>query len=67
MTNKNEILRDHITSTTDWMDRIYLNGIDKSQNPHMRADELCAWFGVAASTGGNKAKQNIPTDLESDF
>lgn len=23
----------------------------------MRADELCAWFGVAASTGGNKAKQ----------
>jgi len=30
---------------------------DKSQDPHMRADELCAWFGVAASTGGNKAKQ----------
>jgi hypothetical protein len=30
---------------------------DKSQNPHMRADELCAWFGVAVSTGGNKAKQ----------
>jgi len=30
---------------------------DKSQTPHMRADELCAWFGVAASTGGNKAKQ----------
>jgi hypothetical protein len=30
---------------------------DKTQNPHMRADELCAWFGVAASTGGNKAKQ----------
>jgi hypothetical protein len=30
---------------------------DKSQNPHMRADELCAWFGVAASTGGNRAKQ----------
>jgi len=30
---------------------------DKSQSPHMRADELCAWFGVAASTGGNKAKQ----------
>jgi hypothetical protein len=30
---------------------------DKSQIPHMRADELCAWFGVAASTGGNKAKQ----------
>jgi hypothetical protein len=30
---------------------------DKTQAPHMRADELCAWFGVAASTGGNKAKQ----------
>jgi hypothetical protein len=30
---------------------------DKSQTPHMRADELCAWFGVAPSTGGNKAKQ----------
>jgi hypothetical protein len=30
---------------------------NKSQNPYMRADELCAWFGVAASTGGNKAKQ----------
>jgi len=30
---------------------------DKAQNPHIRADELCAWFGVAASTGGNKAKQ----------
>lgn len=30
---------------------------DKTQMPHMRADELCAWFGVAASTGGNKAKQ----------
>jgi len=30
---------------------------DKSQDPHMRADELCAWFGVVASTGGNKAKQ----------
>jgi len=23
----------------------------------MRADDLCAWFGVATSTGGNKAKQ----------
>lgn len=23
----------------------------------MRADELCAWYDVAASTGGNKAKQ----------
>jgi len=30
---------------------------DKSQDPHMHADELCAWFGVAASTRGNKAKQ----------
>lgn len=30
---------------------------DKSQTPTMRADELCAWFGVATSTGGNKAKQ----------
>ena len=30
---------------------------DKSQIPHMRADELCAWFGVGTSTGGNKAKQ----------
>ena len=30
---------------------------DKSQNPDMCADDLCAWFGVATSTGGNKAKQ----------
>jgi hypothetical protein len=30
---------------------------DKSESPHLRADELCAWFGVAQSTGGNKAKQ----------
>jgi len=30
---------------------------DKSQTPHMRADELCAKFGVAKSTGGNKASQ----------
>lgn len=30
---------------------------DKSQTPHMRANELCAGFGVAASTGGNKANQ----------
>lgn len=36
----------------------YVNFLfDKSQNPHMRADDLCAWFGVAASTGGSKAKQ----------
>jgi hypothetical protein len=30
---------------------------DKTQSPHMRADELCTWYDVAASTGGNKAKQ----------
>ena len=30
---------------------------DKSQNPHMRTDELCAWFGVASSTGASKSKQ----------
>ncbi len=30
---------------------------DKSQPPHIRADELCAIFGVAKSTGGNKSKQ----------
>ncbi len=30
---------------------------DKSQSPHMCSDELCAWFCVATSTGGNKAKQ----------
>jgi hypothetical protein len=29
---------------------------DKSQNPHMRADELCAAFGVSQSSGANKAK-----------
>ena len=29
---------------------------DKSQNPHMRADELCALFGVSQSSGANKAK-----------
>src|SRR5579872_4908189 len=29
---------------------------DKSQDPHLRADELCAMFGVAKSTGSNKAK-----------
>jgi hypothetical protein len=29
---------------------------DKSQNPHMRADELCAVFGVSQSSGANKAK-----------
>jgi len=30
---------------------------DKSQTPHMRADELCAWFGLSKSTGGNRANQ----------
>lgn len=30
---------------------------DKSQTPHLRADELCAAFGLAASTGGNTAKK----------
>lgn len=30
---------------------------DKSQTPHIRADELCALFGVSKSTGGNKSKQ----------
>ena len=30
---------------------------DKSQTPHMRADELCATFGVSQSSGANKAKQ----------
>ena len=30
---------------------------DKSQNPHLKADELCSWFGIAVSTGANKAKQ----------
>ena len=29
---------------------------DKSQNPYMRADELCAAFGVSQSSGANKAK-----------
>ena len=28
---------------------------DKNQNPHLRADELCAWFGLSKSTGGNKS------------
>lgn len=30
---------------------------DKSQTPHMRADELCAAFGVSQSSGANKAGQ----------
>lgn len=30
---------------------------DKSQKPHMRADELCAWFGLSKSTGGNRSTQ----------
>jgi len=29
---------------------------DRSQTPHMRADELCAAFGVSKSGGANKAK-----------
>jgi hypothetical protein len=29
---------------------------DKSQKPHVRADDLCAGFGVAASTGAGKSK-----------
>lgn len=29
---------------------------DKTQKPHLRADELCALFGVSASSGANKAK-----------
>jgi len=30
---------------------------DKSQTPHLRADELCTWFGISKSTGGNKSSQ----------
>jgi hypothetical protein len=30
---------------------------DKSEAPHMRADALCAAFGVSQSSGANKAKQ----------
>ncbi|PKO04098.1 MAG: hypothetical protein CVU41_18835 [Chloroflexi bacterium HGW-Chloroflexi-3] len=30
---------------------------DKSQSPHIKAAELCAWFGVTTSTGSNKANQ----------
>lgn len=30
---------------------------DKSQTPHLRADHLCAWFGLSKSTGGNKSSQ----------
>jgi hypothetical protein len=30
---------------------------DKSQTPHLCADELCAWFGLSKSTGGNKSRQ----------
>lgn len=29
---------------------------DKSNSPHIRADELCAVFGVSQSSGANKAK-----------
>lgn len=30
---------------------------DKSQQPHIRADELCAWFGVAPTTGSSKSRE----------
>lgn len=30
---------------------------DKTQTPHLRADELCRLFGVSASSAGTKAKQ----------
>lgn len=30
---------------------------DKSQTPHLRADDLCTWFGLSKSTGGNKSSQ----------
>jgi hypothetical protein len=30
---------------------------DKSQTPHLRADEMCAWFEISKSTGGNKSSQ----------
>lgn len=30
---------------------------DRSQTPHLGADELCAAFGVSKSSGANKAKQ----------
>ena len=39
---------------------------DKSQTPHLRPDELCAWFGLAKSTGGsrsNKIKQILDIGL----
>jgi hypothetical protein len=29
---------------------------DKSQKPHLRADELCAHFGLSTSTGASKSK-----------
>ncbi|MDA8217487.1 MAG: DUF6398 domain-containing protein [Dehalococcoidales bacterium] len=29
---------------------------DKTQTPHMRADEICRCFGVSKSTAGNKAR-----------
>ncbi len=30
---------------------------DKSQTPHLSADDLCTWFGLSKSTGGNKSNQ----------
>ena len=32
---------------------------DKSQTPHMRADELCQHFGLGSSTGAAKSKAII--------
>jgi len=30
---------------------------DRSQDVHLRADDLCEWFGLRPSTGGNKAAE----------
>ena len=30
---------------------------DKSQKPYLRTDDLCGWFGLSKSTGGNKSAQ----------
>ena len=30
---------------------------DKSQKPYLRADDLCGWFRLSKSTGGNKSAQ----------
>jgi hypothetical protein len=39
---------------------------DKSQTPHMRADELCAGFGLAPNTGNTAAKK-VRTALKVDL